>query len=109
MTIISFQSKKSFETVFFGLNSQKNEINHEYHLINGWTNLFCFPKDEYCVSYSKLIQRELLWQEICFPQIVKLFLRNPNPNLTLTPTYPESFSEKKNCVAPNFSVLLVIS
>ena len=49
-----------------------------------------FPKNECCVSYSELIQRELLWLEVwffnfffefCFPKIVKLyFLRNPNPN-----------------------------
>ena len=65
MTIISFQSKKHLKPSF-GLNSQKIEINHEYHLMNGWTNLFCFPKDEYCVSYSELIQRELFWLEICF-------------------------------------------
>ena len=68
----------------------------------------------------ELIQRELLWLEIwffffffqfCFPKIVKLFLRNPNLNLNLTSSYPESFSEKKNCVAPIFeiSVLLVVS
>ena len=53
---------------------------------------FIFPKDEFCVSYSALMQRELLWLEIwfffqfCFPKFVELFLRNPNPNLTLTPT-----------------------
>ena len=114
---LSHFKKKAFETVFLAEILKKHEIDHECHFINGWTNLFCFPKDEYCVSYSELIQRELLWLEICFffqfcfPKIVKLFLRNPNPNLTLTPTYPESFSEKKNCVAPTLeiSVLLVVS
>ena len=49
-----------------------------------------FPKDEYCVSYSELIQRELLWLEFffsfLFSKIVKLFLRQPNPNLILAPT-----------------------
>ena len=64
---------------------------------------FSFPKDKYCVSYSELIQRELLWLEIfffqfCFLKIVKFFLRNPNPNLTLTPTLPRViFGEKELC------------
>ena len=69
---------------------------------------FIFPKDEYWVSYSELIQIELLWRElffqVFFPKIVKLFLRNPNSNLTLTPTLPQViFGEEEVCVRPSKS------
>ena len=33
--------------------------------------------------------------QFCFPKIVELFLRNPNPNLTLTPTLPRVIFEEE--------------
>ena len=98
-----------FKKLFFKKSYYKhsnNKIDHEYDLINGWTNVFSqrrklrqlFRVDPKRIVVARNLVFFYFFFQLCFPKFVKIFLRNPNPNLTLIPTLPRViFGEEKLC------------